>query len=358
MRVERALDKLHGLLGRRGITSTTGALAIALSTQVASAAPPQLAAAISSAAVASATTSSSAATATTLLMNKPALIAATAVLLAIGTTIYEFNAAQQAEHMAASYRRENEALQVQLSSAVAAKATSSAVGPRVAVNLPSGRESATSAATPANSSPVVKAETPPDPPRSTVRADRQGKSVSAIPVGRLDNWYNALYQQLNLSPAQIEQFKALAKENERRHQQLDALASAQGFKVTDPEVEEFYVQADTELQGKLAATLGEAAAKEAKLFTDQLPFRDVAGQIANMLLYTDNPLTVAQSNAIVALLWEQMRDPSGKINPKAANTTVLRQKAQEILLPAQYVVGFRDWMDQLDKENQQVGATK
>ncbi|HEX2853941.1 MAG TPA: sigma-70 family RNA polymerase sigma factor [Opitutaceae bacterium] len=52
MRVERALEKLHGLLARRGVTSTTAALGIALGSQVGMAAPAGLASAVSGAAIA------------------------------------------------------------------------------------------------------------------------------------------------------------------------------------------------------------------------------------------------------------------------------------------------------------------
>lgn len=51
MRVERALDKLHGLLARRGVTSTAGALAVALANQAIVAAPSGLAVTITSAAL-------------------------------------------------------------------------------------------------------------------------------------------------------------------------------------------------------------------------------------------------------------------------------------------------------------------
>jgi RNA polymerase sigma factor (sigma-70 family) len=51
MRVERALDKLHGLLARRGITSTTAALGVVLGSQATVAAPAGLAASIAGAAL-------------------------------------------------------------------------------------------------------------------------------------------------------------------------------------------------------------------------------------------------------------------------------------------------------------------
>ena len=53
MRVDRALGKLHGLLARRGITSTAAALATALANQVVVAAPAGLAATVTGAAIAS-----------------------------------------------------------------------------------------------------------------------------------------------------------------------------------------------------------------------------------------------------------------------------------------------------------------
>jgi RNA polymerase sigma factor (sigma-70 family) len=55
MRVDRALDKLRGLLAKRGVTSTSAALAVALTNQAGVAAPAGLAANVTSAALAGAT---------------------------------------------------------------------------------------------------------------------------------------------------------------------------------------------------------------------------------------------------------------------------------------------------------------
>lgn len=56
MRVDRALDKLHGLLARRGIRSTTAALGAALSGHAAAVAPARLAGAVTAAALATGAT--------------------------------------------------------------------------------------------------------------------------------------------------------------------------------------------------------------------------------------------------------------------------------------------------------------
>jgi RNA polymerase sigma factor (sigma-70 family) len=52
MRVERALDKLHGLLARRGVTSTAGALGVVLAQQAVAAGPTGLAADLAASALA------------------------------------------------------------------------------------------------------------------------------------------------------------------------------------------------------------------------------------------------------------------------------------------------------------------
>ena len=54
MRVDRALEKLHALLARRGVTSTAAALAVALANQAAATAPAGLAATVTGAALAGA----------------------------------------------------------------------------------------------------------------------------------------------------------------------------------------------------------------------------------------------------------------------------------------------------------------
>jgi len=63
-RVDRALEKMRGMLARRGVTSTTAALAIALASQAGVAAPAGLAASVTEAALASATAGGTVAAAT------------------------------------------------------------------------------------------------------------------------------------------------------------------------------------------------------------------------------------------------------------------------------------------------------
>lgn len=70
MRVDRALDRLRGLLARRGITSTSAALALALANQAVTAAPAGLAATVTGTALATSAAVSGAAAATFMSMTK------------------------------------------------------------------------------------------------------------------------------------------------------------------------------------------------------------------------------------------------------------------------------------------------
>jgi RNA polymerase sigma factor (sigma-70 family) len=90
MRVERALDKLHGLLARRGVTSTTAALALALPGQAATTAPVGLAATLTHTALV-ATASAAAGWTLLALMNTPKIAFTTAAIISavsLGTALY------------------------------------------------------------------------------------------------------------------------------------------------------------------------------------------------------------------------------------------------------------------------------
>lgn len=93
MRVNRALEKLHSLLERRGVTTTAAALSVALAANAVLAAPAGLAAAISTAAVVA---GSSLVTATTAVATKTItmttlhkIIIGAALVASVGTGVYQ-----------------------------------------------------------------------------------------------------------------------------------------------------------------------------------------------------------------------------------------------------------------------------
>jgi RNA polymerase sigma factor (sigma-70 family) len=92
MRVTRALDKLQGLLKRRGVTTSAATLSVALSASAVQAAPVGLAVTISTAAALAGTTLATTATATVAkaiaMTTLQKTIVTTAVIAAVGTLIY------------------------------------------------------------------------------------------------------------------------------------------------------------------------------------------------------------------------------------------------------------------------------
>jgi RNA polymerase sigma factor (sigma-70 family) len=115
MRVNRAVDKLHGLLKQRGVTLSAAALGTALGTEVVTAAPAGLAAAITAAAVAgtaigATTTATAIKTIAMTTLQKTFIVAAFAV--AVGAGIYQ---AHQASNLRTQVQalRKTQAQQVQ-----------------------------------------------------------------------------------------------------------------------------------------------------------------------------------------------------------------------------------------------------
>jgi TonB family protein len=107
MRVERALEKLRGLLVRRGVTSTAGALAVALSGQAFAAAPAGLALSVSGAALAGAAATGGVAAWATFMGMTKLQIGLAGVILAGGTA--GFLAQKNAEAALRQERAELEA---------------------------------------------------------------------------------------------------------------------------------------------------------------------------------------------------------------------------------------------------------
>jgi RNA polymerase sigma factor (sigma-70 family) len=113
MCVDRALDKLHAALARRGITSTAAAIAAALAGQASLAAPAGLAASITNAALASAATSGALTTLFSFIaMNKLPLGITTALAVA-GTTgfVFQYQANAELRREIQSLRAETHALE-------------------------------------------------------------------------------------------------------------------------------------------------------------------------------------------------------------------------------------------------------
>jgi RNA polymerase sigma factor (sigma-70 family) len=147
MRVQRALEKVRALLARRGVTSTTAALAGVLTGQAGTAAPAAIVASVSSAALAGAASGGALVTAAGLfkIMSTTKIITAAGVVALVGLAGYEFAIIQKTKESAASLDRER----VQMARDIAAlkreieaaKASRAAPSTRSAVGVTSSKSS-------------------------------------------------------------------------------------------------------------------------------------------------------------------------------------------------------------------------
>ena len=120
----------------------------------------------------------------------------------------------------------------------------------------------------------------------------------------LDSRYAALFKNLDLSPAQLEQFKNLLVE--RQTALTDALAAARAQDInprTDPEeFQKLVNDAQAEVDASIKSTLGDAAYAQYQQYQQTLPQRGVVNQLAQSLSYTSTPLTNEQSEQLVQIL--------------------------------------------------------
>ena len=131
MRVERALGKVRALLARRGVRSTTAALAGVLTSQAGLAAPAAMVAAISSHAFTAAATGGASVTAPGIfqIMSTTKILTAAAVIALVGLAGYQFAIIQRSKESAAALDQEQARMAKDLATAQRDLAAAKANGP-------------------------------------------------------------------------------------------------------------------------------------------------------------------------------------------------------------------------------------
>jgi hypothetical protein len=244
MRVERALDKLHVLLARRGVASAATALSVALASQAMASAPVGLAASVTGAALSSAT-GSVLMTAGIFSMKTKSVLLASSLVLAVGTAVFQFSQAKKAEASLAEARRERDAFQAQLR---AMPPPASQPAPDVAALLQAAKPGL-------NIQPAAGASgsAPRTPPIVAKIAYAGARRIQS-----LDAQYRPLYRALGLDAAQSAKFKAIMVENARRNEELMKAAALQG--AIGPEKQRAIDdQTNAELAASIRAEFGDSA---------------------------------------------------------------------------------------------------
>ncbi len=347
MRVDRALNKLQVVLGRRGITSTTTALGVVLANPLLTAAPEGMAASVTNTALAGVAVGAgagSAATAATIFMNAKTTLVAVAAVLAIGFSLYEFSALRREREAAAGAQAELQAARQR-----AAEADRQMVTLRGEVEAARAAKSLlgfkpTLAGTPAPAST-------PDPAVTAAPASTGGFYLGSITREEarrrngqsLDTNYAALYRQLNLTPAQREQFKNLMLDCEETSQRLfgKAVAEARARNPNFDRAEQYEVfealnaQTQAEQQAAVRQALGETAAQALQNYQATGPLRFVTKQLAANLFESDAPLLPAQADQLIEIMARNARGPAGKVELVALNVEATVAQASGLLSPVQ-----------------------
>lgn len=228
MRVERALDKLHALLAKRGITSTAGALGAVLTHQAVAAAPSGLAAGIVGA-VLSETVGAGASAGVLAFMSstKITLTLAVAAALAIGGALFQSNRASTTANELAAARGERAGLAATLAEVeTKIHREEQALQARTAAleQEPSAAARTADAAAAADAEKARQANAL----QQLLRNDPQLQQMWRDSARQrwLSSW-SPFFQRLRLTPAEIEQ--TLAELQRRADLKIGSTTSGVGF---------------------------------------------------------------------------------------------------------------------------------
>ncbi|MGC4071186.1 MAG: sigma-70 family RNA polymerase sigma factor [Nibricoccus sp.] len=301
MRVDRALEKLHALLARRGVASTATALGVVLTTQAMASAPAGLAASVTGVALSGATTSSALVTAGIFVMKTKTIILSSVALLAVGVAIFQFKQAQDAEILLAVANKDRDALRERLQPAtVQIRGVSAEAAGLQPAAKPGQNLQPASVASPSRTSlppQIVK-----------ISANYQAR------VESLDSQYGPLYRRLGLNAGQSEKFKAILVENARRNEELTKAVVMQGDKIDPAKQRAIDDQTNAELIAAVRAEFGDSAVQAMDQHERTLPFRGLLDELAKSLFYTETPLTAAQTDQLLDAVVKYEQTTNGKVN--------------------------------------------
>lgn len=330
-RVERALGKLQALLVRRGVTSTGAALAVALTQQGALAAPAGVAASVASAAFAAGAASGTT-TGLFFLMSTSKITSGAAVLaliVATATIGYEWRSGSQEKAALAAERREVLAL---------ARRTEAAATEAKAAHRPSspGAEALTARVDSATvTEEEVRGPFGPVEPGSRARGralmtaypeiqrlvtDQKRASVAAR--------YQKLYEELALTPAQIDAFERVQISGVSTSIGGDRPGGTMTFDAAP-------AMPDEEKRMRLREILGERGYRRLQEFDASPSPRDSrVAKLASQLYFTDTPLTAEQGARLQEVFVAGHRT-GGRDQPPAEYWAAVRTQAGAFLAAPQ-----------------------
>lgn len=306
MRVERALDKLHGLLRQRGIGSTSAALGGLLLQHTATAVPAGLAASIGGAAfVAGANSSATFVLLTFMSSIKTSLGLGVAVLVAISFGVWQTRRLDEADRIISTLRTD-----------LAAQSARGKSQPTV-VALPAASPATTATPFDEMRAAQEKARRNAEPAKATAKAQIETAVSTEILLRRLQAFrftaylhYSALHKALNLSAAQLESFEKIMEERYWALADVTASALTQDLSRFDRAFLDLRRQALDPTEEKLRALLGEPGYRVYTDYEVNSAGRALAGQLNGELSLVGVPLSPEQLSELSQVLTRQAAETS------------------------------------------------
>jgi RNA polymerase sigma factor (sigma-70 family) len=328
MRVERALERLEQSLARRGVTSTAGALAIALANQAA-AVPVGLAQSVTSAALAAPASAMGAAILASVSTSTLKIVTAAAIgLVATGLATREVHTHQtrtaNLEFAQIELQQERERLRMAAQRANAAEAELAAAARPSVASL----SVAANGNTASHGQPVVREEMwdPHEQGQAFLGRHPQVRDrFVAWTHAQTDFQYGALYRQLGLTPAQIDEFRSVM---------LDQSGYAPDVGTTERQLTLRMGEGSLdETEQRLRRLLGPWGFERYQAYEKTLPSREVTAQVAGALCFTAEPLTSAQAETLVQVIAATRKSPGA--NKRGIDWDRLLRDATGLLTPTQ-----------------------
>jgi len=362
VRVNRALEKLRGLLVKRGVTSTAAALGGLLAGNAAMAAPAGLAANVTGAALTAgsvAVVAVAGATAgvaggvgvqggvgggiltfmtTTKLVTGVACVVAA---VAVGTAVWQAGEARRARaELGVQAQRETWAQRRadQLTKELATAERGKQEAERVTTSLQSKLDEALAAAKAADGNAVLTSARLGIDLMNVLYEDAgfQDATLQKF-LASVKFKYAPFYRRMGMSVAQIDRFEKALLVREQAQIDQNAAARSQMMSVSDPSlgkvVNPGFAEAYTELRG----ALGEEGLKKFEAYENAVGSEGETKSLLASSLYSDTPLTLEQSERFAELLAaNRVSEMNGSIRTYTGyNWDEIRAKAAAILPEAQ-----------------------
>jgi hypothetical protein len=243
-------------------------------------------------------------------------IATIAIIAALGTATYEIRESRAAEATLATARRDYDAL--------VAKRRDLAQQTQAAEQDTARLRKNVYEASAARAAVAAQATDPYAEGRVFLARHPEVKQV-LVDMSNADLKYKwaALYQSLNFTPAQIEEFQALMRANRGIAPRL--LSAGKIFTLPAGDG-----MSTGKVDSRLRDLLGADGLRKCQAFGLLIPARELTAQVAGALCFTETPLTAEQSAQLVQIIAGSRSDPSvSQAGPYDWDAVVV--KAQSLL---------------------------